>query len=260
MLKAKQQELGYWQMVKNYLDQAVPSMMALMLWRMQETIVLIYIGYCDENKADLIAGYGLAINIANVCFNSMAIGLNGALETLVSQAYGAKDFKSCGMFLYRSRVALTILCVPCTAILLNIAQPLKALGQPEPVIEIAQAYIRVYLPGLFVFAFNDGLRRFFNSMGQSSIPFYMQAAGNICQIGLCHLLVKEWHMGLTGIGIACAIANGIIFIGMSIAQLLLPDTREATGLPNMGMFKDLCEYMQLGLPISLMLCLDWSVF
>lgn len=112
-------------------------MLAIMLWRFQETIVLVYIGYCDEDKADLIAGFGAAVMIANVCFNSIVIGLNGALETLVSQAYGAKDYEMCGVLLHRSRVVLALISVPCMTILLNISRPLKALGQPEGATDIA---------------------------------------------------------------------------------------------------------------------------
>jgi Na+-driven multidrug efflux pump len=38
----------------------------------------------------------------------VVIGLNGALETLVSQAYGAKNFEQCGVYLNRGRVVLLI--------------------------------------------------------------------------------------------------------------------------------------------------------
>lgn len=96
---------------------------------MQETIILVYIGYCDKNNiADLIAGFGSGLMVSNVVFNSLAIGLNGALETLVSQAYGAKDFPMCGILLHRSRVALILQWMLSSAILLNVAPIFKALG------------------------------------------------------------------------------------------------------------------------------------
>lgn len=61
------------------------SMLFLFLCKMQETVVLIYIGsYGGDNGADLIAGFGSGTMITNVLFNSFAFGLNSALETLVS--------------------------------------------------------------------------------------------------------------------------------------------------------------------------------
>lgn len=104
-------------------------MLFLFLWRMQETVVLIYIGsYGGDNAADLIAGFGSGTLITNVLFNSFAFGLNGALETLVSQAYGAMDFDMCAVYLHRSRLVLLIFVIPCSALLLNTEKVLNLLG------------------------------------------------------------------------------------------------------------------------------------
>ena len=40
------------------------------------------------------------------------VGLNGALDTLVSQAYGSGDLKQCGTYLNRGRVISAIAFVP----------------------------------------------------------------------------------------------------------------------------------------------------
>lgn len=71
--------------MKTFMEQALPSMMFLVLWRMQDTVVLIYIGgQGGDDAADLIAGFGSGTLIINVLFSSIAFGVNGALETLVS--------------------------------------------------------------------------------------------------------------------------------------------------------------------------------
>ena len=69
--------------------------------------------------ADVIAGFGIGTVVTNVFFSSIAFGLNGALETLVSQAYGAMDFDMCAVYLHRSRLVLLIALIPCSALLLN---------------------------------------------------------------------------------------------------------------------------------------------
>lgn len=75
----------YWTKVKVFMMNAWPSMMFLVLGRMQETVVIIFVGMSGrENSADLIAGFGIGTFFVNLFFNSIIFGLNGALETLVS--------------------------------------------------------------------------------------------------------------------------------------------------------------------------------
>lgn len=120
---------GYWVKMKTFLDQALPSMMFLFLWRMQETVVLLYIGSSEtENVSDLIAGFGIGTVVTNVLFSSISMGLNGSLETLVSQAYGAMDFEMCAVYLHRSRLVLFIILIPCATLLMNTEYMLKELG------------------------------------------------------------------------------------------------------------------------------------
>ena len=54
----------------------------------------------------------------NIIVVSIAYGLNGALETLVTQAYGARELDLCGVYLNRSRLVFTIFFIPCAVILL----------------------------------------------------------------------------------------------------------------------------------------------
>jgi Na+-driven multidrug efflux pump len=47
----------------------------------------------------MLAGIGLAKSIFEMLPACFAIGSSGALETLVSQSYGKKDYKKCGDYL-----------------------------------------------------------------------------------------------------------------------------------------------------------------
>jgi Na+-driven multidrug efflux pump len=53
-----------------------------------------------ENSIDLQA-LGLATLTVGILHLSITVNFNGALDTLISQAYGAKDFKMCGIYLNR---------------------------------------------------------------------------------------------------------------------------------------------------------------
>ena len=67
-----------------------------------ETINLIFIGHLNDPVKVAAVGMG------NIIINLIAVGpftgLNGSLETLVSQAYGAKNMHLCGVYLQRGRL------------------------------------------------------------------------------------------------------------------------------------------------------------
>ena len=57
--------------------------------------------------------------LINSIFYSVAYGLNCALETFVSQAYGQKNFSLCGQYLHRSRIVLVLWFTICYVIFMH---------------------------------------------------------------------------------------------------------------------------------------------
>ena len=66
----------------------------------------------------MIAGVGMGNMIMNMIGMSVIIGINGALETLCSQSYGANNLRLCGIYLNRSRFVLLMCFIPISLILL----------------------------------------------------------------------------------------------------------------------------------------------
>lgn len=106
--------------VKIILGQAIPSSGSGFLMCSTQIINLYYLAGGQE-KIDpaLIAGFGLGNFLLNAMFMSFAFGLNGALETFVSQAYGQNNLKLCSSYLHRSRVVVTITFILTFSILAN---------------------------------------------------------------------------------------------------------------------------------------------
>jgi Na+-driven multidrug efflux pump len=73
---------------------AVPSIATMYLWQSQALINLIFIGHYG-NEA-MIAGVGTGNMINNIVCLSIINGMNGAVETLVSQSFGAGNLQLCG--------------------------------------------------------------------------------------------------------------------------------------------------------------------
>ena len=81
--------------------------------------------------ASKLAGLGLGTAfIWSVSFY-VIMGMNGAMETLVSHAFGAKKLHLCGQYLNRAWVINTVILVP-AFVFLGFSKPLlRAFGQED---------------------------------------------------------------------------------------------------------------------------------
>lgn len=133
--------------------QALPSCMSLLLGMVQENVNMIFLGHL--NQPALVAGVGLGNVITNVFGFSLIVGLNGALETLVSQAYGAKNLHLCGIYLNRGRFVILAMFIPSVAILMQTEKIFVMTGQDPEVSRLAGEYVIAYLPGLIMLGMID---------------------------------------------------------------------------------------------------------
>ena len=79
----------------------------------------------------------MANAMTDVLSPTLLLGMNGALETLVSQAHGAKSFGVCGAVYKRALVINTAISIPLICCLFFTSQILQALGQEAEVSETA---------------------------------------------------------------------------------------------------------------------------
>ena len=82
--------------------------------------------------------------------------MNGALETLVSQAHGAGELGLCGTIFKRGWLITTVLHVPITILLSFTGQIcLTFLGQDAQVSEFAQLYVMLSVPKYYFLGMGD---------------------------------------------------------------------------------------------------------
>ncbi len=88
----------------------------------------------------------MLINV--LCF-AVTQGLNGALETLVSQSFGAGKFEECGVFLTSGKVVVTFVMIPVIILFSFSDKILIALDQDPAISIIARRYCIVLIPGIY---------------------------------------------------------------------------------------------------------------
>ena len=95
------------------------------------------------------AAVGLGNLITNVFSNSIAIGFNGCLDTLVSQAYGSGNYLLCGVYTNRVRVVNLIFFIAISGVLTLTETLLVTFGQDPETAAIAQIYVVTRIPAVF---------------------------------------------------------------------------------------------------------------
>ena len=122
----------------------------LQRFAMSASGLFIYILLGRLTSVDDLAAYGLANTLCNLLGRYLINGLASGLDTLVAQAWGAREYKSVGLYAQRVLlVLLVLLCAPLTVIWWNATPILTALGQPAKVAERAGLYARISLPALY---------------------------------------------------------------------------------------------------------------
>ena len=77
------------------------------------------------------------------------MGFNGALDTLVSQAFGNGQYRMCGVYMNRARVLNFAFFIPICVMLLYTEEILVALGQDRETASYSQTYVTTQIPGVF---------------------------------------------------------------------------------------------------------------
>ena len=221
---------------------------------------MIIVGKLD-NTVEL-AAVGLGNVILNMCILSLLLGMNTALETMVSQAHGAGQMQLSGEYLNRMRIILTLMFIP-LSIFLAFARPmLIGLGQDSEVSTIAAKYLFRQLPGMYMFALFDANRLFLNAMEVTQVATIILAVGLPLHALLAYYMIVELNFGVYGLAYAINITYTSFFFAITLYSFFTrnPHVRKAWFAPTRESFKDWGQIIALGVPGSFMYFVDWSSF
>lgn len=221
---------------------------------MRDTVNLVFIGHVGTKE--MLSGIGLG----NMAFNFIGLqflfGMNNAIETLVSQAAGAKDLKLCGVYLNRGRYLLAVFLIPITCILLKVEPLLVFLGQDEKACYYAQIYINYQLPAFYFRVFDDIQRKFLNSLKLNTIPMTAEIFGLMIHILGNYIFVIKLDLGIEGTALANGFTSAVVLAFNVIYANCIKEIAEAVAWPDdfekIVTRKGMWSYVSIGLPVSIM--------
>lgn len=143
-------------------------------------------------------------------FIAFAFGCNIGCSVIVSQLFGAKDYRGMKTAVYTALISSAVLCaVLMLAGMIGCDGLLKLIHTPEEILSDSRLYLDIYLWGLpFIFFYNiaNGV---FSALGDSRTPFLFLAMSSTANIAVDILFVTVFHMGVAGVAWATFLCQGV---------------------------------------------------
>ncbi|KAI6659403.1 Solute carrier family 47 [Oopsacas minuta] len=237
---------------------AWPCVCNAFLSKMLAIVSLIFTGHIGSGV--YLDGAALALSFANIAGTSIIIGMASGMETLCSQANGAKNYKLVGVYYQRAMILCLLFCFPIWAMWLNAESILILLHQDVGVAKVTGDYLRILCfakPAVIIFLLSS---RFMQTQNVVFPIIFLTALGNVVNI-ICHyLFVYLFGFGVEGSALSITIAYWSLAI--SYITYIRCSTLYQTSWPgwNLDVLRGWVHYCKYGIPGLITLCLEWWMF
>jgi len=157
---------------------------------------------------DALAAVGASYPIT-MLFIAIAVGSSVGSSVVISQLFGAKNYKS-----MKTAISTCLVSIVCLSFILMIlgfvfCNPLmNIINTPKNIFKNAALYMQIYIGGiLFLFLYNicTGI---FNALGDSKTPLYLLITSSVGNIVLDYIFVAYFKWQVAGVAWATFIAQG----------------------------------------------------
>ena len=195
---------------------AIPVVMAELGWMSMGVVDTVMVGGLGP-EAISAAGVGNAMHIAFAIFG-MAVML--VLDTLVSQAYGARDIRDCHRWFFDGLTLAGLMAVPIMALLVLVWFAIPWLGFHDAVRPLLESYFGVLIlstPFLLAYAV---CRRYLQGMHAAMPVMFALVTANLINAGANYTLIYG-HFGMPAMGVAGAAWATVISRAYMLGFLLV---------------------------------------
>ena len=157
---------------------------------------------------DALAAVGASYPITMI-FMAVAVGSNIGCSVVISQLFGAKQYKQMKTAVSTTMIASLVLSAVISVTgLLGSRSLMGMINTPENIFADGDLYLRIYIGGfLFLFLYNVATG-IFTSLGDSKTPLYFLIGSSVGNIVLDTLFVAVFHWGVAGVAWATFAAQG----------------------------------------------------
>jgi len=260
----KAKDKGYLHEVGRLLALSLPLIATNTSSFLISTISIVFVGHIGKFELSVAV---LAASIFNVTGLSFLLGSLGALETLCSQAYGAKNYRAVGIVLQRSLLFTITLAALVATIWSQAEKLLRFLGQDPAISAAAARYLHWSIPALFFVGCGDCLKRYLTAQNCVAPATVASIMAVVVAPLVNWILIVKWGEGLYGAAMAANVAQGVPFIVMVLWTMHREASMKAAASPeqtwhgwSQEALRGWGEYLRLAGPSAAMVCLEWSTF
>jgi MATE family multidrug resistance protein len=211
-----------------------------------------------------VALAGVAVgNVYTFAIASFGMGVLMSLDPLVSQGHGAGDHPAIARALQRGLVLSAALGVIGLLALVPTRPVLRALGQPEALVDVAVPFAHAQIPGIAAFFLAVAFRQTLQALGRMRPIVIAVLSTNLLNGVLAWALVFGKlglpALGPAGAGIATSVsrwvmAGGLLVLGWGALRPYLSWRRDTLR------WAPFSRMLRIGLPIGLQFELEYGVF
>ena len=245
---------------KNILTLGIPLIGASLLAFSIQTMTNAFVG--RRLGPELFARYTLGISVANLFGFSIGIGLNGALDTFVSQAYGRdkQATRDIGVSMQRAGVVSMICAVPLSLILL-FGSPLFCVMFGDELGNGVMEFTRHAVPNLILGFFLSIMTKVLEAINLPELVVYSTSVGAfVClfvNYFFTHSIASAVATLTVGLAVQVLVAALLVRFHPSVTfwrHCEWPASKEAVSLQGLR------QFMRLGIPSLVAVCAEWWAF
>jgi MATE family multidrug resistance protein len=211
--------------------------------------------------AEAIGAVGIGSTLfIGVCI--FAMGLLLGMDTLVSQARGARRIDECHSWLRHGVALALLLSVPILALVLLLAESMRLWGLHPEVLRLAQPYLRIVALSAPVLLLHTSFRRYLQGMGVVRPVTIALVLANVLNAIVNWVLIFG-HFGAPALGVAGAawatVAARVIMACVLLGTILYRERAAPFGGGRVELVR-MRRLFALGLPAASQVTLEVGVF
>lgn len=234
---------------------AIPNILVFVATNMNDVVSLVFIGRLGNEN--YISAVGVGTTILGMIGLQSLYSISVALDTLVAQAFGNKNYEMCGVYLNKAFILLAVSSI-IPVVLLLISDTLLIFIGFEPLIaNMVGLYTRRMVPFVYFSVIFYFLNRFLNAQ-QIVIPQMVITGITTALHPLwCYLFIFKYQYGYLGLADAYTITT---FANLFILVSYMWYTgccRVTLSSPTLDIWKDWGTFLRIAIAGILFALLEW---
>ncbi|CAF1699381.1 hypothetical protein HID58_051576 [Brassica napus] len=209
-----------------------------------------------------LAGGSLALAFANITGYSLFSGLTMGVESICSQAFGAKRYNLVTATIRRGIVLLLLTSLPVSLLWINIEKILQMLKQDEDLASEAHIFLLYSVPDLVAQSFLHPLRVYLRTQAKTLPLSVCTAVASVLHLPITFLFVSYLGFGIKGIALSGVLSNFnlvvFLFIYIRFVEHKVSINEEVLVEEEVeDSMREWKKLISLAVPSCVSVCLEW---